>query len=86
MKKFRALQISEIMISPVEYLTTTPEINEIVDILMSNSHGAYPIVENTTGCCTVESYHGRTISILEHLQDTGFASIDTAKVTKRGID
>ena len=74
------------MVSPVAFLSVTPEINEIVDILMSNSHGAYPIVDNSDGGAlyrgTVTRLH--LISILEHLQDTGFASVETAKVTKRG--
>ena len=59
------------MISPVEYLSTTPEINEIVDILMSNSHGAYPIVENTNGGPLYRNNITASLDInLEHLQDT----------------
>ena len=85
-KSLDLYKICEIMVSPVAFLSVTPEINEIVDILMSNSHGAYPIVDNSDGGAlyrgTVTRLH--LISILEHLQDTGFASVETAKVTKRG--
>ena len=88
--KLELYRVEEIMISPVVYLTDIASVADIVDILMTNKHGGYPIVEysgrnNASG--GIPLYRGtisrlHLISILEHLQQHGFTALDNPKQVK----
>ena len=90
-KNLDLFPVKDIMVSPVVCLSAVPGVEEIVNTLMSNTHSAYPLVENhvhdgsITGCLyrgTVSRLH--LISILEHLQETGMTSASKARITPRG--
>ena len=93
--KLELYRVEEIMISPVVFLTDIASVADIVDILMTNKHGGYPVVEysgrglQNNGSGTIPLYRGtisrlHLISILEHIQQHGFTALDNPKKSRRG--
>ena len=93
--KLELYRVEEIMVAPVVYLTDVASVADIVDILMTNKHGGYPIVEyggrrhSNIVSDTIPLYRGTVsrlhlISILEHIQQHGLTTFDNPKKSRRG--